>query len=93
MVDTVQAHDLSLQSDAEAVCDRFKKALKLFSKCHQLYYGTVNFSGEQISELGTCIHVQYNYSDCYSLPFVEEAIDSFVAYYRTAFPKATFLPT
>ena len=61
----------------------------MFSKCHTLYDGTVLFSPEDVTKLGTnhC-HVFNNNV----LPYKEEAVDTFVEYYRKTFPTATFIP-
>ncbi len=90
MVDTARSHDVTLLPDAINISQKFKEAFTHFSRCHNLYDGTVTFTQREVDELGMCnikLHVSI-----IIIILTLCAIKLFVAYYRATFPKATFLP-
>ena len=83
-----QLHCPQLIPECEAVRDKFEPLFALFSRCHALYdQSTI----ENVEELGLCLITITSTCTCttHTLFTTEEAITTFMAYYRRMFPEAS----
>ena len=83
-----------IEDQAQAVINKYGRALLLFSKCHNAFNSSKYFDPPSLSTLRkiAAIHLQYTLNTHTLNVHTVGDIDDFIRYYRSTFPNSSVTP-